>query len=268
MLGSAGSHGVFLEGDVLWRRPFHVQSASAIRAFIAPCGGSLPGGARADAGIRKRSHGYAQCSASPMKTRLTFLTVLAGASVLAAFPSHAQVNQNPPLFPQNPALGNPPPPTNLGRTNIFTGSNVTAGFTNRFSSVTNRFSSVTNAFPPAFPPGANVPREIPTLPGTPPNAPGVPPQIPVTPPGLPGDQPGLPGNQPGLPGNQPGLPGNQPGLPGNPPGLPGDQPGLPGNPGGAPPPGSVTVPGPGPVTPVAPPPPPAQPPRVPLQPRR
>jgi len=180
-----------------------------------------------------------------MKTKLTLLTLLAGGSLWA---------QLPPFEPT--------PPTNLGRSNVFTSTNNSVFFSNRLGQVpglTNNFPGVSGITNPgaAIPPGAGLPGQLPTLPGTPSNAPGVPPQVPLTPPGLPGATPGLPGNTPGLPGNTPGLPGNTPGLPGTEPALPG----------GAPPPNTFIQPQP--IQPVQPAPPvqPVQPmpPKVPLR---
>jgi hypothetical protein len=206
-----------------------------------------------------------------MKTQLTLLSLLVGAGAWAQTGLNGQFNDRAPLFPQSPIVGtNSNPPTNLGRANVFTGTNRfltngIAGVTNRFPAMTNGVSGLTNRFFPgaAVPPNAGVPGALPTIPGTITNPPGArPPQVPVTPPGLPGNTPGLPGTTPGLPGNTPGLPGTTPGLPGNTPGLPGNEPALPG---GAPPPNTFTVPGQGQTAP-APAPVPSVPPRkVPLR---
>src|SRR6185503_507550 len=101
-----------------------------------------------------------------MKTRLILLGVLAGAGAFGQATGNGQFNERPPLFRQTPVTGfEPAPPTNLGRTNIFN--------TNRFAYRTNAVvPGLTNRFPgltSSVPPGANVPGEIPTLPGTPPS---------------------------------------------------------------------------------------------------
>jgi hypothetical protein len=212
---------------------------------------------RGCAGVR---YGYGQCSINPMKTlTLLGLGLLASAEAFGQATFNGQFNDQAPLFPPSPVVGtNPFPPTNFGRTNLFTG-------TNRFLAnpppLVDPVTGLTNTVPP----GANLPGETPTLPGTPPTTPGNPPPFEGVPP-LPGNPPITPQTPPGLPGNTPGLPGTTPGLPGNPqltpqtpPGLPGNQPGLV-DPGGAPPPGSFTVPG-----TVPPPQPPPMPPR-PVQP--
>lgn len=152
-----------------------------------------------------------------MKAPLTMLGLIAGA---AAF---AQFNDRPPLFPTPPVVGVPPMPlTNVGRTNLFTGTN--AFFTNEVARFTNGLRTnspfigrppgltnfgqggFTNGVPGAVVPEAPaVPPALPTVPGTPTTTPGVPPA-------LPGNTPGLPGNTPGLPGRPEGLPGNAPAL--------------------------------------------------------
>ena len=199
-----------------------------------------------------------------MKTRLTLLGLglLVSAEAFGQATFNGQFNDQAPLFPPSPVVGtNPFPPTNFGRTNLFTGTNrflpgTGPGFTNPVTGVVEP-TGLTNTVPP----GANLPGQIPTLPGTPPATPGNPPPFQGVPP-LPGDPIVTPQTPPGLPGNPIQTPQTPPGLPGNTPGLPGTpQPGL-NNPGGAPPPGSFTVPPPQPMPPR-----PVQPaqPRLPLQ---
>ena len=168
-----------------------VQSTSSFRQICAARKAPFPN--------RGKPPRYARCSSSSaMKTRVIILSLLAGTSAIAqTVRSGVFTNQSPPLlFPQTPITGfEPPPPTNLGRTNIF-GTNRGPVFTNRVPGLTNQFPGLTN-----LPPDANLPPEVPGLPG-------VSPKTPLPSPGLPGTTPGLPGTTPGLPGNQPGV--NQP----------------------------------------------------------
>lgn len=182
-----------------------------------------------------------------MKTSLTLITLLAGASAFA------QVPRTEPAFPTPPVTGVPPQPlpgvaqTNIAQTNIFAGP-ATPGFTNPAPIFTNGFAirGLTNRpfVPPNTPTGlfqppssavggapglngaaagglTNRPFVPPSTPATPaPPAPTAPDAIPAPPAPTAPEVPTLPGATPTTPGVPPIIATNPPALPGNTPALP------------------------------------------------
>jgi hypothetical protein len=102
-----------------------------------------------------------RCSVDGMKAQILIVNLLAGAAVWA------QVNDTQPAFPTPPVTGvDPGPLTNFGRTNIFTGTNNGANFTNNpiFGGATNGFTNLPPGITTA--PGlTNVPPGVTTAPG-------------------------------------------------------------------------------------------------------